>query len=386
MKSGTALLLIATLAAALNGFIPAGACAEGLRFDQIPAQAESYFYADIDRFIAFHLAQQLGTSKDIEAQMEAAFGGHITSATMYSLPAMKIIILIHGENKALVQVRAMIESNDVTIVHYGDQEVHCSPISSAIKAATGISGTGDKPSRPAPQSSNHGGAFSLGLGGDLGVDPKFIADDTYTTIIGPDLLVGTTDLHSMALALDVLQGKKPSLAQSDPHDLKGAVPTGAIFCGSGLTANLEGANIDAPIDTAPGSATQPSSTASPASGNFGLSLFGSFKGKAKLARFDMGEDQQNIFVHASFSMIDPASAEQLKNLMIGIKALISLSQTQVGPVLSPLQINAGENNVTLQWQWPIAKLPELVSLMQAQTDHDTAVSTPISAPSTQPTP
>ena len=190
----------------------------------------------------------------------------------------------------------------------------------------------------------------------------------------------------MALAVDVIAGKKPSLAQSDPHDLKGTVPPGTIFCGSGLTANLQGANIDAPIDTAPGSATQPAASASPTSGNFGLAMFGSFKGKARLARFDMGEDQQNVFVDGSFSMIDANSAEQLKNLMIGIKALISLSQTQNQPVLNPLEISAEENRVVVQWQWPIAKLPELVHLMQAQTDHDTAVSTPISAPSTQPTP
>lgn len=395
MKQRTAWVLFTTITVALLGSGSAPTHADGIRFDQIPATAKSYFCADVDRFIASHFAQQLGASqgvgaKDIEQQMEASLGGHIASATVCALPTMKILVLIHGESKALTTAQAMIESKDVTIVRYGDQEVHCSPISSAIKAAMGITGTGDKPRSAQPQSANRGGAFTLGLGGELGVDPKYVADDTYTTIIGPDLLVGTTDLHSMALAVDVLRGKKPSLAQSDPHDLKGTVPPGTIFYGSGLTANLQGANVDAPIDTAPGSATQPAASASPTSGNFGLAIFGSFKGKARLARFDMGEDQQNVFVHGSFSMTDPDSAEQLKNLMIGIKALISLSQTQNQPVLNPLEISAAENRVSLQWQWPIAKLPELVRLMRAQTDHDAALSTASPAPrpaqSTRPIP
>jgi hypothetical protein len=103
-----------------------------------------------------------------------------------------------------------------------------------------------------------------------------------------------------------------------------------------------------------------------------MSMFGALQGKARLARFDMGEDDQNVFIHASVSMLDPDSAEQLKNLINGLKALVALSQARNAPLVDPLDIQIKDNDVLLNWTWPTAKVAELVQLMKSSRHHDTA--------------
>ena len=70
-------------------------------------------------------------------------------------------------------------------------------------------------------------------------------------------------------------------------------------------------------------------------------------------------------------MKDSDSTEQLKNLVIGLKAMICLSQANVKPLLLPLEIKAADKDVVLHWSWPNTKLPELIEAYhQAQGDHD----------------
>jgi hypothetical protein len=82
------------------------------------------------------------------------------------------------------------------------------------------------------------------------------------------------------------------------------------------------------------------------------------KGKAQFARFDLGENDQNEFADASFTMTDPDAAEQLKNLLLGIKALVSLSQQQQRPFIDPLQINSFGKDVILHWEMPRVPLKQ----------------------------
>jgi hypothetical protein len=119
-----------------------------------------------------------------------------------------------------------------------------------------------------------------------------------------------------------------------------------------------------------------------ANSDFGMDLFGSFKGKARIARFDMGEDEQNEYADASFTMIDADSAGQLKNLLLGVKALVSLSQAQATPLIDPLEIDTAANNVTLHWSMSTAKLSELIRQMAEAPNHDSSLPTNVSTSQT----
>ena len=63
-------------------------------------------------------------------------------------------------------------------------------------------------------------------------------------------------------------------------------------------------------------------------------------------------------------MADPDSAEQLKNLILGVKALVSLSKVDRKPLIDPLDVKANGKNVVLHWSWSEAKLSELTRLMR----------------------
>jgi hypothetical protein len=68
-------------------------------------------------------------------------------------------------------------------------------------------------------------------------------------------------------------------------------------------------------------------------------------------------------------MTDADSAEQLKNLIMGVKALVSLSQEQKKPLIDPLDVQSTGKSVALHWSWPTAKLPELIRLGRGENDN-----------------
>ncbi len=219
--------------------------------------------------------------------------------------------------------------------------------------------------------------LSIGIGGSA----SRFHGAFYTAYVGQGLIVTTLDLPAMAEELDVLNAKRPSLAKEDPHGLKVDTPSGVIVVGAGLSAQWTGGNLPGPdtsADYKPGATTRPVSVAN---SDFGMDLFGSFKGKARIARFDMGENDQNEYADATFTMIDSDSAGQLKNLLLGVKALVSLSQAQQRPLIDPLDVESAGNDVVLHWSMPTAKLSELIRLAaQAQT-HDSSL--PANIPATQ---
>jgi hypothetical protein len=63
-------------------------------------------------------------------------------------------------------------------------------------------------------------------------------------------------------------------------------------------------------------------------------------------------------------MTDSDSAEQLKNLIIGVKALLSLSSADRKPLVDPLDIQAVGKDVSVYWKWPKERLSELCRLAQ----------------------
>jgi len=155
-------------------------------------------------------------------------------------------------------------------------------------------------------------------------------------------------------------------------------PPGVVFMGVGVNADLE---VN-PSDIS-GPTTQPVKIDDAGPGRFGMNLFGTLHGKVRLARFDAGENEQSEFADASFGMIDSDSATQLKNLILGIKALVSLSQADQEPLIEPLDVQADGKTVTLHWSWPAAKLSELLAHTKGRRKHDDSTAT---RPSTQPNP
>jgi hypothetical protein len=370
MRNGIVLTVI--------GIFAAAAGADPIRYDQIPADAVSYFSSDIDRLLSSRLSQIKVNGVDLRANQSPPFvvngiGGPLASMTMYSVGNQgSPVLLLHASAQKFHRGVEGPRSTDTVVFAYDRQEVHYS--SSCLMPE--MFGKPSKSDAPAQESR---GYFGVGLGGDY---RRSWNGSFYTAYVGPDLIVTALDLHAMAGALDVLNGKKPSLAKEDPHGLKTEAPPGVIIIGAGLSANWAGGNLaghDNLSDERAGATTRPVTVAD---SDFGMDLFGSFKGKARIARFDMGENEQNEYADATFTMIDPDSAGQLKNLLLGVKALVSLSQSQQRPLIDPLEIDAAGNDVALHWSMPTTKLSELIRLAaQAQT-HDSSL--PTNVPATQP--
>ena len=221
--------------------------------------------------------------------------------------------------------------------------------------------------QPSKQAKGEGFTFTLGLD-DSSWNP--LRGPSYTAFVGDDLMVIAGDLRAIAAGMDVLQGRRPSLANQDEHNLKSDVPAGAIIVGAGVTANFRGAVGEAPKD---GNATTQPAVAQK-SGSSGLNLFAPITGKARLARAAYWEDGQSEHVSVTIGMTDTESAEQLKNLVVGMKSLVFLSQEMARPFLAPLDVQATGTSVTLQWSYPTSKLVELM-VQESRKSNDSSAST-----------
>jgi hypothetical protein len=70
-------------------------------------------------------------------------------------------------------------------------------------------------------------------------------------------------------------------------------------------------------------------------------------------------------------MVDADSAEQLSNLILGMKALVVLSKQQRAELIAPLEARAADRTVTVRWSWPVSKLADLYRI-SAGGNHDSA--------------
>jgi hypothetical protein len=356
MRIGLLLLLIVALNAST-------VTADPIRYDQIPSDASSYIHVDLDRLAASSfVGKSPGLPQDVSKVWEAELGIRVASITFYTLGESKLVALLHGDDKVRQNWEGKAaDEKDAILFSYDNQAVHYLPenpwISDSVAAAVGARRHTArlKPERPAVEP-----AAGVEIGFAAG-DPEEIQHlmngPLFVAFVGEDFVVATTDLPTMAHALDALNGKRPSLAKQDPKGLKADPPPGAILQGAGFTAGINANNVD-----------QQENQSGGATGG-GLDLFGSFKGKTRLAQCDIGQDENDLYFNAKIMTTDAESAEQLKNLMIGVKALISLSKSDKKPLIDPFEIHGVGNNVVLHWKWPTTKLSELIRLSQSES-HD----------------
>jgi hypothetical protein len=380
--------------------------ADVIQYDHISANAVSYVHFDVSRFLTSQLCRQIQDPKGMVDELNRMFGGPLESITLYCASQ-------HGKSSAVLLIRvptqklreriaAQGDANDTVVFTYDNQEVHYSRLRmmqafvlQAYDQSVSAGPTTRKSDEATARPTRPGNTFTLGF--DSANPDIDMNGPSYLAFVGQDLVVCAADLRAIADAIDVLHGKSPSLAKEDPKGLKLEARPGVIVSGTGLSAQWTGGNVD-PFDSHnsdnAGSArkivstTRPVKIADAGSGGFGLDLFGSFKGKAKLARIDMGEDEHEVYVDAFVAMVDVDSAEQLKNLIFGVKALISLSQASQKPLIDPLTIQTDKNKVILHWSWPTARLSELIRLARQIDDHgdhdDDSLPTKKPAPASQP--
>ena len=366
MRNGIVLTVIAILAASAG--------ADSIRYDQIPADAVSYISVDVDSLLASRLAQieinGVDTiRKNIESpEFKRGVYGSIASGTVYSLGKEgNPVLLLNASAQKFHQEVELPNSTDTVIFDYDHHEVHYS--SSCLLPAVFGNGGGKNNSDLEPRNQ-----LSIGLGGATA--SRFHGAVLYS-LCRPEFNrdCNGPSLHGRCPGRNRWQKAFP--AKGGPARIEGAAPPGAIAVGAGLSAHWTGGNLD-PGDKS-NSTTRPVRVAN---SDFGLDLFASFKGKARLARFDLGENEQNEYVDAAFTMIDADTAVQLKNLFLGFKALVSLSKTADSPLLDPLDIEVAGNDVVLHWSMPTAKLSELLHQLSESSAHDNSMPTNLPASQT----
>ena len=379
MQNRLFLPLIPLLAA-----ITAPACADPINYDQIPADVTGFFQWNMEGFLASRLANEIGITAKVAEKLNAGLGGKFQSITIYSRGAAAEptgVVLVHvalspDAHKRLEDLVA--QGKDSVMFNYGTHAVHYSSDTVQEMVATAgaaytkaVFPTATQPSSESESPDTEKNHTRLQLGLDMGGKSNdFEKGHPYVSFVGNDLIVATIDLPSMANALDVLDGKKPSLSKEDPKGLKSELPQGVIVMGAGLNAELDTDAADSAGNTS--AAKPPVKIADRGAGSFGLDLFGSFKGKAVLARVDAGENSTDDFADASFGMIDTDSAVQLKNLIVGVKALVSLSNAKEKPLIDPLEVNADGKTVLLHWSWPTAKLVALIEESRGTNRHESS--------------
>jgi hypothetical protein len=381
MRNRIVLLLITLLP-------PTAVRAGAIQYDQIPSDVTGYAHFDLDPFFASQICQQMEYMKMQIAQWNAVFGPHV-DMTMYvpkSGGPGGFVFLFHGGDQNVhqsLEARAA-SAKDAIVFTYGNQEVHYASEGWQQLMAEAFTAPLTRPQQTIDRSSEdtgkNTGQFTLGIGSEDGPSGKNLSNGPcFTAFVDKNLIVFAGDLPSMSNALDVIAGKKPSLATEDPQGLKMSPPPGVFGMGAGMTATYSKENADGTNGLT--ASTQLAKTRD-AGGGFGLDMFGSFKGKARLGRFDMGEDDQNLYIDGLITMKDADAATQLKNLVVGIKALVSLTQTDAKPLIDPLDVQASDHSVTLHWSWPSANVSELIRLARAQGNHENANS---ATDATQPT-
>lgn len=368
-------------------FCAMGTRGSGIQYDQIPADVNSYFHVDVDRLAASRFGAATGWAAEMSEQFNSLFGGQITGVTMYAggaEDADRVAVEIHSKGfdpTQLWEPRLAAAKNAVTftyerhVVHYTSQGLGDLLDPSPEKPGRRIVHRAE--TAPSALPTQHRGTFSLGLGSgksDPFRGPMYVAFVSHMVVV-------TADIRTMADCLDVLDGRKPSLAKNDPKALKTEIPAGAMFIGVGLTANLQG-NTDQNDKAASGQGA-----ARPAvhdyGGGFDLNFLGSFSSKATLGRLWGGENADAEYVHASLTMVDASSAEKLGNIVLGLKALVALSS---GPteksLVAPLTVHTADKDVLLDWNWPANKAEDLLHLIEESPGQ--ARSNSATAPTTRP--
>lgn len=377
------------IAAAIGIVLSCGIAARGnaIQYDQIPANVGSYFHFDVDQLIASRLATAAGSSAIIKERIKSFVGGPISAVTVYAGAeddSDRVTVVIHTSDFDAAQVweprlaaakDAVAFTYERHVVHYTSQGLEhlLNPPAEEHGPQTTHRAEKDHPTQPADRRAT----LSLGLGtgnSDPFRGPIFVA------FVGQGLVVVTSALRDMADCLDVLDGRKPSLAREDPNRLKVEAPAGAVFVGVGLSANLQADTRQG--DDRPARHDAHRHATHDATGGFNLNFLDSFSDKVTLGRFWGGENADGEYVHASLTMVDAPAAERLRNIALGLKGLISLSADPAQqPLIEPLTVRATDKDVLLDWTWPANKTGDLVRLIKETAgEHG---SNPTTAPTTR---
>jgi hypothetical protein len=346
--------------------------AAGIDYDRIPSDATAYLHLDFAPIVSSKLCQAVPEFAPTIAQITTYAGNHadFTAYTVKSGGADGLVVLIHSPDSALSKfVKAGNTSTlgDFRVIYKGQEIIYSNAgfggglqpttqptalTQSAASAAT---------THPAEEHTDSHIAFSLGLevGAGTRIDQFLYGGPCYAAFVGPDLIVATGSLPLMAGAIDILQGARVSLGRSDPQGIKMTSPPGAWVLAAGVNVVFARGLLDHEQGT-PG----PNGEASKQTGGTGMDMFGSLKSKARLGRFDMGEDEKSLYLDGTFAMDDAESAIQLRNLSTGVQALLTLSQPQVRVLVAPLKIGSADKDVRMRWTWPAEKLPELVQAIK----------------------
>lgn len=360
------------IAAVIGIVLSYGITARGsaIQYEQIPADVGAYFHLDLDQLVASRIATAGGSPDAMKDELKSFFGGQVTALTVYAgtaADADRAALVIHTKDFDSAKVweprlaaakHAVAFTYERHVVHYTSQGLE-ELLNPPGEEHGGKTAPRAQTAQPAPPEDRR---TSLTLGMGTGKSDPF-RGPIYVSFVGRDLIVITSDLREMADCLDVLDGRKPSLAREDPKGLKVEPPAGVIFVGVGLTANLH-ANTHPDGDPAAGQDTH-RSPAHDATGGFDLDFLGSFRGKATLGRLWGGENAEGEYAHASLTMVDAQSADKLKNVALGLKALVSLSANpEQRYLIDSLTVGAAGKDVLLDWTCPANKTADLVRLIE----------------------
>jgi hypothetical protein len=338
--------------------------ADPIHFDQIPADVAGYVHLDIDRLLASNLANQVYAAREghpvnLAAELRNALGTQFSGVTAYYTGGAEqrgaLMVRISDPADYTKAENAAMADRDAVVIQINQQKVYYTSAAAAlVKSPATQSAEPEAVSQP-PQKKK---PYSFTLGFDANgpmVDGRPwnpFNGPSYLAFTGNGLLIITSDIRGIAQAIDVLKGTKPSLATQDPLGLKMQPQAASIVVGAGLTATFR---RDDPSGASP--ATAPSTQESTVqNGDLSINLFNPFRARTRLARFEISEEDQNDHIRATLSMTGAESAEQFKNLVTGVKALLFLSNVDTRPYVAALDVQTSGNEVSLHWSYPTAKL------------------------------
>jgi hypothetical protein len=360
--------------------------ADPIHFEQIPADVAGYAHLDIDRLLASNLANQVyaarvGHPVNLAAELRNALGTQFSGVTAYYTggPEQRGALMVRISDPAdyTKAENAAMADRDAVVFQINQQKVYYTSAAAAL-----IKPPAPRPaeSEPATQPSDKRKPYRFTLGFDAngplvaGRPWNPFNGPSYLAFTGNGLLIIASDIRGIAQAIDVLQGTKPSLATQDPLGLKMQPQAASIVVGAGLTATFR---RDDPSGATP--ATAPSTReSSVTNGDLNINLFNPFRARTRLARFEISEEDQNDHIRATLLMTGTESAEQFKNLVTGVKALLFLSNIDTRPYVAALDVQTNGNEVSLHWSYPTAKLVDVAKQWIGSKDdrgHNTTSST-----------
>lgn len=146
------------------------------------------------------------------------------------------------------------------------------------------------------------------------------------TFYKPDVIIFGASVDEVKAAIDVLDGKKPNLADKEPT-LASSIPPGTILC-TGVSGVC-----DADLPHKPPVAK-----------------------KIDSLMFAIGESQGDLFFHGMLKMKETDSAQQVKTILDGALAMASLmhgDDADAMKLIDAVQPTLADKAITVEWHAPV---------------------------------